>query len=181
LQAARPRSRAERSSACRDRRTRSPRPAVRVVRLPAGPWFDRDRLVDNLAPAVDDGREVTVVLPQGVSAAESANVARFRMYAWAIYHDKVQQIAAGLHRSLTLCAVPSSLPTPAKLSPDAAMTLASEVVSAELLDEAIPSSSTRSDTSPQHSACAASLVCASFVSRDAAQVRRAGILDPDDI
>lgn len=62
--------------------------------------FDVDRLVDNLAPAMEAGRIVTAVLPQGVSAAESLSVARFRMYAWAIYHHKVQQIAAGLHRSL---------------------------------------------------------------------------------
>ena len=62
--------------------------------------FDLDRLVDNIAPAVEQGRVVTAVLPQGVSAAESLSVARFRMYAWAIYHHKVQQVAAGLHRSL---------------------------------------------------------------------------------
>lgn len=62
--------------------------------------FDLDRLVDNLVPVAEAGRVVTAVLPQGVSAAESLSVARFRMYAWAIYHHKVQQVAAGLHRSL---------------------------------------------------------------------------------
>lgn len=59
--------------------------------------YDLDRLIDNLTPAaVSGGRLVTAVLPQGVSAAESLSVARFRMYAWAIYHHKVQQVAAGL-------------------------------------------------------------------------------------
>jgi HD superfamily phosphohydrolase len=38
----------------------------------------------------------TTVLPQGVSAAEAFLVARFRMYAWAVYHHKIQQAAAGL-------------------------------------------------------------------------------------
>jgi hypothetical protein len=62
--------------------------------------FDLDRLVDNLVPAWQEARIVTAVLPQGISAAESLSVARFRMYAWAIYHHKVQQVAAGLHRSI---------------------------------------------------------------------------------
>ena len=63
----------------------------------AAAGYDLDRLVDHLAPVlVDQGRMETTVLPQGVSAAEAFLVARFRMYAWAVYHHKIQQAAAGL-------------------------------------------------------------------------------------
>lgn len=63
--------------------------------------FDVDRLTDNLTPIrLGNGRIVTGVLPQGVSAAESFLVARFRLYAWAIYHHKIQQAAAGLRVAL---------------------------------------------------------------------------------
>jgi HD superfamily phosphohydrolase len=75
-------------------------PDVRHYGLTAA-GFDVDRLTDNLTPIrVGDGRIVTGVLPQGVSAAESFLVARFRLYAWAIYHHKVQQAAAGLRVAL---------------------------------------------------------------------------------
>jgi HD superfamily phosphohydrolase len=37
-----------------------------------------------------------MILPEGVSAAEAFFVARFRMYAWAIFHHKIQRAAAGL-------------------------------------------------------------------------------------
>jgi HD superfamily phosphohydrolase len=63
----------------------------------AAAGYDLDRLVDHLAPVlVEQGRMETTVLPQGVSAAEAFLVARFRMYAWAVYHHKIQQAAAGL-------------------------------------------------------------------------------------
>lgn len=63
----------------------------------AAAGYDLDRLVDNLVPITVDGRGIeTAVLPQGVSAAEAFLVARFRMYAWAVYHHKIQQAAAGL-------------------------------------------------------------------------------------
>jgi HD superfamily phosphohydrolase len=60
--------------------------------------YDLDRLVDSLVPIRSgDGQAiVTAILPPGVSAAESFFVARFRMYAWAIFHHKIQQAAAGL-------------------------------------------------------------------------------------
>lgn len=59
--------------------------------------YDVDRLVDYLTVvSADSGALRTAVLPQGVSAAESFLVARFRMYSWAVYHHKVQQAAAGL-------------------------------------------------------------------------------------
>jgi HD superfamily phosphohydrolase len=63
----------------------------------AAAGYDLDRLVDHIAPVlVGVGRMDTTVLPQGVSAAEAFLVARFRMYAWAVYHHKIQQAAAGL-------------------------------------------------------------------------------------
>lgn len=59
--------------------------------------YDLDRLVDGLIPvSSDSGSLVTALLPSAVSAAESFFVARFRMYAWAIFHHKIQQAAAGL-------------------------------------------------------------------------------------
>jgi HD superfamily phosphohydrolase len=64
--------------------------------------YDLDRLVDHLAPVLaEDGQMVTTILPQGVSAAEAFLVARFRMYAWAVYHHKIQQAAAGLRVATT--------------------------------------------------------------------------------
>jgi HD superfamily phosphohydrolase len=64
--------------------------------------YDLDRLVDHLAPVLtNEGRMETAVLPQGISAAEAFLVARFRMYAWAVYHHKIQQAAAGLRRAST--------------------------------------------------------------------------------
>jgi len=64
--------------------------------------YDLDRLVDHLAPVLaEDGQMVTTILPQGVSAAEAFLVARFRMYAWAVYHHKIQQAAAGLRIATT--------------------------------------------------------------------------------
>jgi HD superfamily phosphohydrolase len=63
----------------------------------AAAGYDLDRLVDHIAPVlVEQRRMETTVLPQGVSAAEAFLVARFRMYAWAVYHHKIQQAAAGL-------------------------------------------------------------------------------------
>lgn len=62
----------------------------------SGAGYDLDRLVDNLVPVRLDDEIVTAVLPQGVSAAESFLLARFRMYTWAVFHHKIQQAAAGL-------------------------------------------------------------------------------------
>lgn len=63
----------------------------------AAAGYDLNRLVDNLVPvSLEDGRIETAILPQGVSAAEAFLVARFSMYAWAVYHHKTQQAAAGL-------------------------------------------------------------------------------------
>ena len=70
---------------------------VRAYALSAA-VYDLDRLADSLVPIrKGDGQAlVTAILPPGVSAAESFFVARFRMYAWAIFHHKIQQAAAGL-------------------------------------------------------------------------------------
>ncbi len=63
----------------------------------AAAGYDLDRLVDGLtAVAVGASSLVTAIQPSAVSAAESFFVARFRMYAWAIFHHKVQQAAMGL-------------------------------------------------------------------------------------
>lgn len=64
--------------------------------------YDLDRLVDSLVPVrKGDGQAiVTAILPSGVSAAESFFVARFRMYAWAIFHHKIQQAAAGMRLAI---------------------------------------------------------------------------------
>lgn len=59
--------------------------------------YDHKRLTDSLVPVTDfTGAMVTATLPPGVSDAEAFLVARYRMYAWAIFHHKIQQAAAGL-------------------------------------------------------------------------------------
>lgn len=59
--------------------------------------YDHKRLADSLVPVADaSGAIVTAILPPGVSDAEAFLVARYRMYAWAIFHHKIQQAAAGL-------------------------------------------------------------------------------------
>lgn len=59
--------------------------------------YDHKRLADSLIPVTDrNGTIVTAILPSGVPDAEAFLVARYRMYAWAIFHHKIQQAAAGL-------------------------------------------------------------------------------------
>jgi HD superfamily phosphohydrolase len=68
----------------------------------ASAGYDIDRLVANLTVVLTPEHTLqTAVLPQGVSAAEELLVARFRMYAWAVYHHKVQQAAAGLRVTIS--------------------------------------------------------------------------------
>ena len=65
--------------------------------------YDLDRLADHLTvvrPRGDRNLLETAVLPQGVSAAESFYLARYRAYAWGPFHHKVSQIAAALQQSI---------------------------------------------------------------------------------
>lgn len=65
--------------------------------------YDLDRLVDHLTvvrPRGDRDLIETAVLPQGVSAAESFYLARYRAYTWGPFHHKVSQIAAALQQSI---------------------------------------------------------------------------------
>jgi hypothetical protein len=65
--------------------------------------YDLDRLADHLTvvrPRADRNLLETAVLPQGVSAAESFYLARYRAYAWGPFHHKVSQIAAALQQSI---------------------------------------------------------------------------------
>jgi HD superfamily phosphohydrolase len=61
--------------------------------------YDVDRVVDNLVvvqPRADRGFLALAVRAQGVTAAESYLVARFRAYQWGPFHHKVAQLAAAL-------------------------------------------------------------------------------------
>ncbi|MCW3006271.1 MAG: phosphohydrolase [Solirubrobacterales bacterium] len=61
--------------------------------------YDVDRVVDNLVvsqPRADRAFLALAVRAQGVSAAESYLVARFRAYQWGPFHHKVAQLAAAL-------------------------------------------------------------------------------------
>lgn len=74
-----------------------------------GASFDLDRLVagvtvfeaetPNLSGA-NPRRWRTALLPRAVSAAEEFLVSRSRLYSWAVYHHKAQQIAASLRLAL---------------------------------------------------------------------------------
>jgi HD superfamily phosphohydrolase len=72
--------------------------------------YDLERLVDHLTvvrPHVDRNALETAVLPQGVSAAESFLLARYRAYAWGPFHHKVSQIAAALQQTIRLVLRPT--------------------------------------------------------------------------
>jgi HD superfamily phosphohydrolase len=61
--------------------------------------YDVDRVVDNLVviqPRPDRAFLALAVRAQGVTAAESYLVARFRAYQWGPFHHKVAQLAAAL-------------------------------------------------------------------------------------
>lgn len=61
--------------------------------------YDVDRLADNLVliqPRPDRAFLALAVRAQGVTAAESYLVARFRAYQWGPFHHKVAQLAAAL-------------------------------------------------------------------------------------
>lgn len=72
--------------------------------------YDLERLVDHLTvvrPHTDRNALETAVLPQGVSAAESFLLARYRAYAWGPFHHKVSQIAAALQQAIRLVLRPT--------------------------------------------------------------------------
>ncbi len=65
--------------------------------------YDLDRLADNLVfvrPREDRGFLGTGVLPQGVAAAESFLIARYRSYQWGPFHHKVAQLGASLQHCI---------------------------------------------------------------------------------
>jgi HD superfamily phosphohydrolase len=72
--------------------------------------YDLERLVSHLTvvrPHADRNALETAVLPQGVSAAESFFLARYRAYTWGPFHHKVSQIAAALQQSILLVLRPA--------------------------------------------------------------------------
>jgi HD superfamily phosphohydrolase len=72
--------------------------------------YDLDRLVNHLTvarPREDRNLLETAMLPQGVSAAESFYLARYRAYTWGPFHHKVSQIAAALQQSILLILLPT--------------------------------------------------------------------------
>lgn len=65
--------------------------------------YDLDRLVDNLVvlrPRADRGLLVPGIRPQGVAAAESFLIARYRSYQWGPFHHKVAQLGAALQHCI---------------------------------------------------------------------------------
>lgn len=65
--------------------------------------YDLDRLADNLVvvrPRPDRGFLGIGVLPQGVAAAESFLIARYRSYQWGPFHHKVAQLGAALQHCI---------------------------------------------------------------------------------
>lgn len=65
--------------------------------------YDLDRLADNLVivrPRPDRGFLSIGVLPQGVAAAESFLIARYRSYQWGPFHHKVAQLGAALQHCI---------------------------------------------------------------------------------
>jgi HD superfamily phosphohydrolase len=63
--------------------------------------YDLDRLADNLVPVRVRPAVVDIaVRPQGVAAAESFMLARYRAYQWGPRHHKVAQIAAALQSAI---------------------------------------------------------------------------------
>lgn len=72
--------------------------------------YDLERLVNHLTvvrPLADRNLLETAVLPQGVSAAESFYLARYRAYTWGPFHHKVSQIAAALQQSILVLLEPA--------------------------------------------------------------------------
>jgi HD superfamily phosphohydrolase len=65
--------------------------------------YDLDRLVDNLVvlrPRADRGVLDVGVRAQGVAAAESLLIARYRAYQWGPFHHKVAQLGAALQHTI---------------------------------------------------------------------------------
>jgi len=72
--------------------------------------YDLERLISHLTvvrPQPDRNALETAVLPQGVSAAESFFLARYRAYTWGPFHHKVSQIAAALQQAIALVLRPA--------------------------------------------------------------------------
>jgi HD superfamily phosphohydrolase len=72
--------------------------------------YDLERLISHLTvvrPHPDRNALETAVLPQGISAAESFFLARYRAYTWGPFHHKVSQIAAALQQSILLVLRPA--------------------------------------------------------------------------
>jgi HD superfamily phosphohydrolase len=77
--------------------------------------YDLDRLVDHLVvlrPRTDRGLLDVGVRPQGVAAAESLLIARYRAYQWGPFHHKVAQLGAALQHTIR-AVVRESVETPA--------------------------------------------------------------------
>lgn len=75
--------------------------------------YDLDRLADHLTivrPRPDRNLLETAVMPQGISAAESFYLARYRAYTWGPYHHKVSQVAAALQESIRTVLSPAFSP-----------------------------------------------------------------------
>lgn len=65
--------------------------------------YDLDRLADNLTfarPRPDQEQLAVAIRPQGVAAAESFLLARYRAYQWGPRHHKVAQVGAALQHTI---------------------------------------------------------------------------------